>query len=114
MAISEAYTGTLTVSTTELSLVSGTSVLQSVTTDGVYQIFIDTSAIAAGDSFELRIKEKVTSAGTQRTIFYTLLDGVQSSPFVSPSLVLIHGWDVTLDKITGTDRAFPYSIRQVA
>lgn len=114
MAILEAYTGTLTVSTLELSLVSGTTVLQSVVTDGVYQVFIDTVNMIAGDEVEILMKEKVTSAGVQRTIYTAVLDGKQTNPFVTPSLVLIHGWDVTMRKITGTDRAFPYSIRQVA
>ena len=114
MAISEAYTGTATVGTAELSLVSGTTSLQSVTTDGVYQVFIDTVNMIAGDEYEILIKEKVTSAGVQRNIYSAVLDGKQSSPFVTPSLVLIHGWDITMRKVTGTDRAFPYSIRQVA
>jgi hypothetical protein len=117
MAITEVYTGTLTVSTTELSLVSGTSVLQSVTDDGVYQVFLDLNAVANGDVFELRIKEKVTSAGTQRTIAtFTLSDafGADNAVWASPSLILMHGWDVTMDKTVGTDRSIPYSIRRVA
>lgn len=114
MAISEAYTGTATVGTGELSLVSGTTTLQSVTTDGVYQCFIDTANMIAGDEYEILIKEKVTSAGTQRNVYSATLDGRQGTPFVTPSLVLIHGWDITMRKVTGTDRAFPYSIRQVA
>ena len=117
MAITELYTGTLTVSTTELSLVSGTSTLQSNTTAGVYQVFLDMNALANGDVFELRIKEKVTSAGTQRVIAnFTLSDafGADNAVWASPSLILMHGWDVTIDKTIGTDRSIPYSIRQVA
>lgn len=117
MAITEAYSGSLTVSTTELSLISGTSTLQSVTTDGVYQILIDLNAIANGDVFELRIKEKVTSGGVQRTVAtFTFSDafGTDQAGWVSPSLIFLHGWDVTLIKTAGTDRSIGYSIRQVA
>jgi hypothetical protein len=117
MAITEPYAGTLTVSTTELSLVSGTATLQSVTDDGVYQLFLDLTNIANGDSFEVRVKEKVTSAGTQRVAFmFSLTDsyGADGAGWVSPSLILLHGWDVTLIKTAGTDRSFGYSIRKVA
>jgi hypothetical protein len=32
---------------------------------------------------------------------------------VSPTLIVMHGWDATLDKISGTDRAITWSIRTV-
>jgi len=34
--------------------------------------------------------------------------------FVTPSLLLIHGWDMTLLKVAGTDRAIDWSIRAVS
>ena len=66
MAIAELYSGSATISTTEISLVSGTSSLQSDATDGIYQVFLDLNALANGDVFELKVKEKVRSADTQR------------------------------------------------
>lgn len=118
MAISEAYTSAgLTVSTTELSMVSGTSTLQNITTDGIFQAFIDLSAMAAGDEFDFAIYEKVNSAGTKRRCFvatFANAQGTNNAIWVSPALVLMHGWDMTLDKIAGTDRSIPYSIRQIA
>jgi hypothetical protein len=114
MAIAEAYTGTATVGVTEFSLVSGTTTLQNITTDGIYQIWIDFANMLAGDEYEICIKEKVTAAGTQRVIYTATLEGRQGSPFVTPTLILLHGWDVTLRKITGTDRSISWSIRQVA
>ena len=113
MAITEAYTGTATVGVTELSLVSGTTTLQSVATPAVVQIFIDTSAMLSGDEYEIDIKDKVTSGGTQRSLYLATLDGRQSGPFVTASLILYHGWDVTMTKVTGTDRSFSWSIRKV-
>lgn len=113
MAITEAYTGTATVGVTELSLVSGTTTLQSVATPAVIQLFIDTANMAAGDEYEIDIKDKVISGGTQRSLYLATLDGKQSGPFVTASLILYHGWDITLTKITGTDRSFSWSIRKV-
>lgn len=114
MAISEAFSGSVSISTTEISLVSGTTTLQNNTDDGIYQVFIDVANMVAGDEYLIQVKEKVTAAGTQRVIYSATLEGVQSSPFVTPTLILLHGWDVTMDLITGTARTISWSIRKVA
>lgn len=116
MAIAELYSGSATISTTEISLVSGTSTTQSITTDGIYQVFLDLNALANGDVFELRVKEKVRSSDTQRIVFLMSFANAQTSQpnAATPSLILMHGWDITIIKISGTDRAIPWSIRQVA
>lgn len=113
MAITAAYTGTATISTTEYSLVTNSTSLTSSTNVGVYQVFIDTTNMAAGDIYQIAIKEKVISGGSQLNIYLAELDGAQGSPFVTPTLVLMEGWDVTMDKISGTDRSFSWSIRKV-
>ena len=59
MALSQPYVGTLSVSATEQSLVSGTSVRQANSTAGVYQLFLDLSLLASGSSLRVRIREKV-------------------------------------------------------
>lgn len=80
-----------------------------------YQCFVDVSAMANGDSFRFRAYEKVLSAGTQRTVFEAVLTDAQiDGAFVAPSLILLHGWDMTLTKLAGTDRSFDWSIRKVA
>lgn len=111
----EAYTlSAVTVGATELSVVSGTTTLQTVTTHGVYQVFVDASTMAKGDEYHVRIYEKVeATTGTKRQIYEATLHDVQSQLFVSPMLQLKNGWDVTLVKISGTDRAFDASIRRV-
>lgn len=113
MAITVAYSGTATISTTEYSLVNNSTTLASSTDVGVYQVFIDTTNMAAGDEYEIKVKEKVISGGTQRNIYVAVLDGAQSTPFVTPTLVLMLGWDVTMDQITGTARSISWSIRKV-
>lgn len=117
MALTEAYAGSFTVSTTELSLVSGTSTLQEVATEGVYQVFLDLSALANGDVFEVRVYEKVRSASTKRVVaLYVFADaqGADNANAVLPPLHLMHGWDVTIDRTAGADRTIEYSIRRAA
>ena len=64
-------------------------------------------------SLDYDIKDKVISGGTQRVLYMATLDGKQGSPFVTASLIVYHGWDVTMTKVTGTDRSFSWSIRKV-
>src|SRR5688572_812266 len=102
----------LAVSTTELSLVSGTSSLQANTTAGFYQLFLDgVTNMAKGDEFVVKVKEKARAGGTQRIVFQARLSDAQSELFCTPPLTLLNGWDMTIQKIAGTDRSFDYSIR---
>lgn len=114
MAISESYSSSATVSTTEYSLPNASTTLATVTTDGIYQVFLDASNMAAGDQYRLQVYEKVTSGGSKRVVSDATLSGVQAGAYVTPTLILMHGWDVTLTKLAGTDRVFSWSIRRVA
>lgn len=115
MAIAELYTNTASISTTEYSLPNNSTTLTPITTDGVYQTFIDLTNMASGDRYVIRIKEKATSGGTQRTFYESVLEGEQGATlWVSPSLILLHGWDVTMQREAGSDRSISWSIRQVA
>lgn len=114
MAIAELYTGTEAVSTTEHSLTTDTAGPDTDTTDGVFQVFLDLNAMIAGDQLQIRVYEKVTSSSTQRVVYEAILTGAQAQPvWVSPSLILMHGWDVTVDALAGTITV-DWSIRQVA
>lgn len=105
----------VTVSTTELSLISGTVTLQTNATPGIYQLLLDCANMTSTESYELRVYEKAVAGGTKRVLHRALLSGVQATPiFVLPSLLLGVGWDITLDKLAGTDRTFDWSIRKVA
>lgn len=115
MAISEAYTmNAVTISTTEISFVSGTTTLQTITTDGCFQLWVDASNMAKGDEFVIKGYEAALSGGTKRVWLTQSLLGAQSELFVTPAIILMQGWDFTIDKIAGTDRAFTASIRQIA
>ncbi len=115
MAISvTSFTGTETVSVTEHSMTTDTAGPDTDTTVGIFQAFIDFAAVAAGDVFEFRMYEKARAADTQRLAYSARMAGAQSTPlWVSPSFILGAGWDMSLKKISGTDRAITWSIRGV-
>lgn len=109
---SEAFSGTETIGGTEWSLTTDTSGPDVETDDGVYQVFLDLNALAAGDIFELRLYEKVLSGSTQRLVESKPFSGAQGAPNgMTYAFTVLHGWDLTLIKIAGTDRAIDWSIR---
>lgn len=113
MAISEAYSlDAVTIGVSETSIVGGSPGEDA--TDGVYQLWVDPSNMAKGDEFKIRIYERVKATGTKRIVYQATLSDAQSELFVTPSLVLMHGWDMSIQKIAGTDRAFDASVRKVA
>lgn len=114
MAISEFATlSAVTVGTTELSIVSGTTTLANDTTDGVYSLMVDSGNMAKGDEYRIRIYEKCLSGSTKKVIDGWTVLGVQGRNHYTPPMILMHGWDMTIQKIAGTDRAFTASIRKV-
>ena|SRR6188508_1034666 len=115
MAITQAFLlDAVTIGSSEVSILSGTTSLQTNTDDGVYFLFVDASAMQKGDEFIIRVYEKVKSTGTKRVCFDATLSDQQSQNFLIPGILLIHGWDMTIQKVAGTDRAFDASIRKVA
>jgi hypothetical protein len=116
MAVSVAFSGTEAVSTTEHSMTTDTAGPDADTTDGVFQLFIDVSDMTTGDELQVRIYEKVLSGSTQRIVYQTNLVGEQGigpSLHAFPALMLMHGWDMTLDAISGTITV-DWHIKQVA
>lgn len=115
MAISESFQGSATIGATEYSLPNNAaySTGSARTEDGAYQLFLDLNALVAGDEYELAVYEKVNSGATQRKIVAVQrIVGPPPEPIlVLPTLMLIHGWDFTLKKISGTDRTITWSIR---
>jgi hypothetical protein len=115
MAVTQAFSGTETVTTTEHSMTTDTAGPDVDTTAGCYQAFLDLNALANGDVFEFRIYEKVLSSSTQRCVMkqtFAQAQGTDDAVWCSPPVLLIHGWDMTLKKVSGTDRAIDWSIRK--
>lgn len=114
MAISEPFTGTKAVSTTEWSLTTDTAGPDVETSDGVFQVFLDLNDMTTGDELQVTFYEKVQSSDTQRVMYRANLFDVQECKmWVSPSFVLMNGWDVTILAISGTITVL-WSIRKVA
>jgi hypothetical protein len=117
LAISEHGSGTQTAVINTEHVLNATT---PETTDGIFQFFVDINAMTFGspaDATILRIKEKCIAGGTQRTIYRGDVLGAPSADdaiWVSPSFLLLHGWDFTLQQTAGTGRAYPWSIRKVA
>lgn len=114
MALTEAYSVTQTVGTTEFSFPNNSTTLTPIVDTGVFDVVFDTAAITLGDQFQFRLYEKVTSGGTQRIIYESIITGPMADTIVFPSLHLRHGWDVTAKKLAGTDRSILCSIRKAA
>ena len=114
MAITQYASGNETVSTTEWSLTTDTSGPDVQTDDGMYQFWLDLNALAKGDLYIFRVYEKVLSSGTQRIVFQAFFANAQSEPiWVSPALILLHGWDATIVKSAGADASIDFSVRQI-
>jgi len=116
MAITiEAFTGTESVGTTEHSMTTDSAGPDVDTTTGIFQPFVDLANLAAGDVFTFRVYEKCRTGDTQREIYSVTFAQAQSSPlWAGPALTLGVGWDMTLQKASGTDRTINWRISQVA
>lgn len=110
-AWTEPFVGSALIGATQFSLTNGNTTIASQTAKGTYQVFLDTSAIGAGDQYEIRILEKCRSSSTQRRAMSAILTGGMADSWQSPALMLGNGWDVTVQKLSGTDRTIEWSIR---
>jgi hypothetical protein len=114
MAITEAFSGTEAIGTTEHSCTTDTAGPDAETSDGIFQMFLDVSDMVAGDILQIRLYETCRSGDTQRLAKEWILTGVQAEPmWVSDGYILLHGWDFTLDALAGTITVL-WSIRKVA
>jgi hypothetical protein len=86
------------------------------TTAGEFQFFLDLNALTAGTTLKIRVKEKVISGGTIRTILRDFVTGVLATDdfgWASPKLLLINGWDFSIECSASTI-SIPWSIRKLA
>ena len=102
-----------TISTTEYSLTNNSTTIATLATDAIISVWIDCANMVAGDEFEIVLREQATASSTQRSIVLASLVGAQPPMFVTSAFQVGHGWDVTMRRIAGTDRAFSWSIRAV-
>lgn len=112
--MAQPFTGSATISTTEYSLTGNSTTVQSQTTSGIVQLVLGLQNMAAGDSYRLKIKEKITATSTQRDLHTQVFTGVQGTPCaILAAVYLVNGWDFTLTRLTGVDNVIEWSVRQV-
>lgn len=116
MAITEAWAGTNSSWGTEYSLTNASTTLANQTDDGVYSLLLDLSALASGDTYVVKVYEKVRSTSVRRVLLSHTITGAQADPnWVFPGLLLMHGFDFSITCTGGTTtRAIEWSIRKVA
>lgn len=112
--MADVFSGTETVGTTEHSLTTDTAGPDAETSDGWFWASLDITALVAGDVFQFAVYEKVLSGGTQRLIDRLYLHAGQEGQRHTYAIMLMHGWDMTLKKITGTDRSISWRIRKAS
>jgi len=106
---------TITNVETSLAVDGGSTTLQTLTNKGVYCLFLDgVSAMAKGDEFTVKIYEKASTGATKRVFLKATISDTQSEPYLIPHVMLGIGWDMTLQRTGGSNRAFSWSIRQVS
>src|SRR5262247_1142903 len=106
---------TITNTETSLAVNGGSTSLQTLTNKGLYQVILDgVASLAKGDEFRFRVYEKASTGATKRVIMNGTISDTQAEPYVTPQLQLGIGWDVTLQRTGGSNRAFYWGIRQVS
>jgi hypothetical protein len=102
---------TLIDSGTKTTAASEDTLGSAITTAGVYQFVIDTNAMVLGDEIRIRIYTTVLSAGTSRLVQEGPYKNGQGLPIKEsiPEASDIE-FHVTIQRIAGTDRSYPWKI----
>lgn len=97
--------------------VGAEATLLSVTTAGTFTFHVDLNAMAAGDTIECRIYQKILAAGSARVAYYAIfanacpLDNIiQISVPISSELTGTTGLQFTIKQTTGTGRIIPWKV----
>jgi len=105
MALTVTNSGTLTSSGSEQTL--GAS-----RTDGkTYVLQVDLNNMAAGDAVEIRVKAKVLTGSTERTLYRANYAGAQPYAVVqTPPIAAPYSVTFTLKTLVGTNRDYDYAL----
>lgn len=115
MAISRAFSiDGVTIGASEISVVSGTTTLQTRTETGRFALHVDAAALAKADYYIARYYEKVeATGGTKRLAFQQTISHAQAELWKLPDMLLKNGWDMTLQKVGGADAVFNADIWEI-
>lgn len=98
----------------QTAVISTEHTLSTITDAGSYALYVDTANMVLGDELELRVKYKVTSAGTTREMQVAVYAHVQGQPVkASIPVSSINECVFTLKQTAGTGRAFDWEIVQL-
>lgn len=104
-----------TISTTEYSITNDATYASgsNQTSDDTVVLVLDLFDMVKADELELRYYEKALTGSTVRLGWVQPFLGVQSTLYVSPPMIVLHGWDFSLKRIAGTDVTVYASVRSV-
>lgn len=112
MKITQTQTDAATIGSSEYFLASDSTTKVDQTDDCELDVTLDLAALAAGDQFRIRVYEKV-NGGTQAAIYDAYVTGAQPGLRQLPRFILTEGWEVSVQKIAGSDRAIGWSLRKL-
>lgn len=111
MGLASFQSASPTIGTTEYSMAAASTTLASETTDGMFQATLDLNALTHGDLFEVALYEMGVAGGTKRVVERWQFAKPQARLVtIMPAFILGNGWDWTLKKVSGTDRAIPFTL----
>lgn len=85
--------------------------LAAPTTAKTRVFLVDLVNLVSGDIVELRMKTKVLTAGTERTVYTATYQHAQTDPIViSVPVPTLFGGSFTLKQTAGTGRSFPWAV----
>ena len=85
--------------------------VHSTTTAGVYSFVLDTTAMANGDTLEVKVKIKVESGGADVIAYQTIFSYLQSDPAkISVPVIAPYGFSCSIKQTAGTVRTFPWAV----
>lgn len=103
--------------TTSQAVGSTPQTLLNIATAGTFTLHIDLALMTGGDIVELRIWQKILSAGTLRVAYYQIFVGAQPtdnilqiSVPIANDLVEADSVRFTILQTAGTARAFPWKV----
>ena len=108
----QVYSGSASVGTTPFSLPNNSTTLTPRTDPKDVCAFVRFASLAVGDRFQIDFLDKVSGAGDpQDSVGSFIVQGPGSFAIMTPTFPLIHGWDVQVKKLAGTDRTVTWSLR---
>lgn len=105
---------TMTTEEKSLAVDGGSTTLQTITDKGFYTLILRSTAVTKGDEYKFRLYEKASTGASKAVLFDAVISDALPTQFAIPQFPLGLGWDMTLQRTGGSDRAFSWSIRRAS